>query len=119
MTTEAQLEAEARVRKLEEELSLERDMPLSTALLASGLGDKVGEQDNQSETLPHPLAKLGGCKLPRIKVQMLVTKPDWDTQRWNPWEGEESDEEDVVVIDSEMDKVPCAIRPLIQRKAKA
>ena len=31
---------------------------------------------------------------------MLVTKPDWDTKRWNPWESEEKEEEDVMVIDN-------------------
>lgn len=38
----AQLEAEARVRKLEE-LKLEKDIQLSTILLFSGLTDKVEE----------------------------------------------------------------------------
>lgn len=50
-------------------------------------------------------AKLGRPELPWIKVQEPVTKFNWDT---NPWESEESKEEDIVVIDSETDKRPCA-----------
>lgn len=45
-------------------------------LLASGLADKVGVQDNKLENLVCHFAKMGGCKLPHIKVQVLVTKPD-------------------------------------------
>ena len=51
--------------------------------------------------------------LPLIKMQTLVTKPNWDTKKWTPWESEESEEEDVVVIDSETDKASHTIRPLI------
>lgn len=50
LTADAQLEAEAKVGKLEEELRLEKIVWLSTILLALGLADKVGEQDNQLET---------------------------------------------------------------------
>ena len=70
----AQLEAEARVRKLEE-LKLEKDIQLSTILLFSGLTDKVEEQNNL-ETLACHFSKLGGHKLPWMKIQVLVTKPD-------------------------------------------
>ena len=42
--TDAQLEAEAWVRELEEELKLEKNVQLSTALLALWLADKVKEQ---------------------------------------------------------------------------
>ena len=38
--TDAQPQAEALIRKLEEELRLEKDVPLSTALLASRLTNK-------------------------------------------------------------------------------
>lgn len=41
-----------------------------------------------------------------------------DTKRWNPWGSEES-EEDVVVIDSEVDKMLSTVGPLVQRKGKA
>lgn len=34
-----------------------------------------------------------------------MTKPDWDAKRWNPWESEE-DQEQNLVIDSEMDQTP-------------
>ena len=57
-------EAEARVRSLEEELRLEKDMQLFTALLASKLADKVGEQDNKLATSVCHCAKLRGRKLP-------------------------------------------------------
>lgn len=46
-----QLEAEAQVKELKEELWLEKDMQLSTTMLASGLANKVGEQDNKDLTM--------------------------------------------------------------------
>ena len=79
---------------------------MSTTLLALGLADKVREQDNRLKTLADCFAKLVGYKLLCIKVQALVTKPDWDTKRWNPLESEESEEEDV--MGSETDTKPCA-----------
>ena len=48
-----------------------------------------------------------------------MTKPNWDSNGWNPWVSQEREEEDVVVIDSETRERPCAIQPLIQGKAKA
>ena len=33
-----------------------------------------------------------------------MTKPDWDTKWWNPWESEESQEEDVVGIHGEVNE---------------
>lgn len=84
LNTDAWLEAEVWVRKSEEELRLEKDMQLSTLLLASGLVDKVGKQPIKLETLMCHFAKPGGHKLWGIKVQMLMTKPDWDSERWNP-----------------------------------
>lgn len=41
----------------------------------------------------------------------LVTKPDWDAERGDPWESEESEEEDVV-IDSEVDEMLLPSWPL-------
>ena len=64
------------MRKLGEQLKLEKDVQLSTTLLASGLTDKVGEQNNKLETLACHFAKLGGHKLSWIKVRVLVTKCD-------------------------------------------
>ena len=43
-------------------------------------------------------------------------RPDWDTKSWNPWESDDSEEEDVVVIDEETDERSCAVGPLIQRQ---
>ena len=85
----------------------------------SGLADKLTEQDNKLETLICHFAKLGGCKLPWIKVLVLVPKPNWDTQRWYPWESQEREEEEVLVTDRKMEKMPIAIQPLIHRKGKA
>lgn len=48
----AQLEAETRGRKLEEELRIEKHMQGSAALLASGLADKVGKQDKVEISMP-------------------------------------------------------------------
>lgn len=70
LVTDAQLEADAPVKKLEE-LRLEKGVWLSTTLLASGLADQVGEQDNMLEIVACCCAKLGGCKLPWIKVPAL------------------------------------------------
>ena len=53
------LKAETRVRKLEEKVK--KDMWLFTTLLASGLPDKMGEQDNKLESSECHFAKLGGC----------------------------------------------------------
>lgn len=36
------------------------------------------------EKLTHHFAKVGGHKLPQIKVQKLVTYPDGDAEKWNP-----------------------------------
>lgn len=43
--TNVQVDADAQVRKLEEELRFKKNIQLSTTLLASGLADKMGEQD--------------------------------------------------------------------------
>lgn len=48
---------------MKEELRLEKDMWVSTVLLASGLANEGGEQDNKLETLKCYFAKLGGQKL--------------------------------------------------------
>lgn len=64
----AQLKAEAGVREVEGKLRLEKDVWLSATLLVSVLADKAGEQDDELEILVCYFAKLGGCKLPCIKV---------------------------------------------------
>lgn len=66
-----QLQAEAQVRKLEQELKLKKDVQLSTTLLASGLADKMEEQNNKLNTLVWCFTKLGGYKLPRIRSECL------------------------------------------------
>lgn len=63
-----QLEAEAQIKKLKEELRLEKDMQLSTTL-SFRAGDRVGEQD-KLENL-QCLTKLRRDELPWIKVQGL------------------------------------------------
>ena len=50
LDTNAQPEAEAQVRQVGEQLKAEKNVQLSTTLLASGLTDKVGEQNNKLET---------------------------------------------------------------------
>ena len=84
---------------------------MSTALLALGLADRVGEQDSKLEYLECHFEKLGGSKLQWIKVQALVTKPDWDTNGWNPWESEESKGEDAVGFDNETVEKPLPSDP--------
>ena len=69
LASDAQLEAEAQVRKMEEELSLEKDVQLSTTLLTSGLEDEVEEQHKNLVTLVCPFSKQGGHKLLWIKIQ--------------------------------------------------
>ena len=51
LDTDAQLEAEAQVRKLEEEPKLEKARQVSTSLLALQLANKVGEQEKKLENL--------------------------------------------------------------------
>ena len=65
------LEAEAQVRQLGEQLKAEKNVQLSTTLLASGLTDKVGEQNNKLETFACHFAEWGGQKAPWIKVWVL------------------------------------------------
>lgn len=77
------------------------DVHMSTALLTSGLTDKVGEQDNKLETLElRSFENLGGNKMQWIKVQVLVINSDQDVKGQNPWESEESEGEDAVVLDN-------------------
>lgn len=77
------------------------DVHMSTALLTSGLTDKVGEQDNKLETLElRSFENLGGNKMQWIKVQVLVINSDQDVNGQNPWESEESEGEDAVVLDN-------------------
>lgn len=73
LDTDAQLEAEPQIRKLEEQLRLERGIWLFTTLLASGTADKMGKQDNKLESLASHFAKLGRAQLLWIKIQVLVT----------------------------------------------
>ena len=74
------------------------------------VSDKAGEQNSRLETLACHFAKLSGHKLPWIVLRRaLVPKPDCYARRWNSWESEESEEEDVVLIDSEMDQILPAI----------
>lgn len=56
LDTDAQLEAEAQVRKLGKELNLEKDVQFSTTRLA----DKVEELNNNLENLLCHLVKLRG-----------------------------------------------------------
>ena len=56
---------------------------MSTTLPALGLAEKVGEEDNKLRNLVVNFAKLKGYKMPWVKIQELVTKPDWDTKRRN------------------------------------
>lgn len=103
------------MRKLKREPRREKNMRLFTILLALELADKVGEQDIKLENLAGRFAKLGRRKLPWITVRALVTKLDWDVKKRNSLESEER-EENVMVIDSKMDKAPHAVWPQIKRK---
>lgn len=82
---DAQLEAEAQVRKLEEGLRLEKDRQ-GPLLCSLGVGDEVGEQDKKLENFGCHSTKLGGRKWPWGKVPAFVTKSDWNSNRRNPWE---------------------------------
>lgn len=63
LDTDAKLESKIQVRKLEEELRVEKDVWLPTTLLALGQSQKVEEQDNKLETVVCHFAKLGRHKL--------------------------------------------------------
>lgn len=82
---DAQLEAEAQVRKLEEGLRLEKDRQCPL-LCQPGLADKVGESRIRNRRTGCHSTKLGGCKWPWRKVPVFVTKSDWSISRRNPWE---------------------------------
>lgn len=76
LATNAQLEAEAQFRKLEDELKLREQHAVFYYSTSSGLADKVEEQNNSLETLACHFAKLGEHMLLQIKVQVLVTKSE-------------------------------------------
>lgn len=67
LDTNDQLKVEAQVRKLVK-LRLEKDMQVSTTLLALGLADKMEEQNNKLKTLVCSFAKHRGYKLRYIKI---------------------------------------------------
>lgn len=58
LATDTQLESEVQVAKFQEELRLEKDVPVSTTVLALGLADRPGGQGNKLEALDHCSAKL-------------------------------------------------------------
>ena len=43
-----------------------------------------------------------------MKIKVLLPKPERDVMKWDPWESEGSEEEDVVVTDTEVDETPSA-----------
>lgn len=48
-----------------------------------------------------------------------MTKPGWEARRWNPWESEESKEENVVGAGHEVVEIFHAMETLIRGKAKS
>lgn len=68
---QCQTRAGAPVRKLEEELRIEKDVLGSSALLASGLADKVGEQDNKLETFSVILQSSEGASCHGLRCELL------------------------------------------------
>lgn len=67
---DVQCEAKAQVRRLE----------VVHYSIGFKLEDKVRQQDNNLENSMNHFGKLGGCELPRIKVQELLAKPNCDTK---------------------------------------
>lgn len=65
LATNDQLETKDQITKSEEELLLEKDIGMSTNLLAAGLTD-TGEQNKKLEIFVCSSAKLEGCKLPQV-----------------------------------------------------
>lgn len=94
LNTDAQPEAESQVRKLEE-LRLEKDvwLPLPCFLRAGGQGKTGYEGGNLSVCF----AKLRGANCQESR-SFLVTKPDQDPKRLNPWEARRVQREGAVVI---------------------
>lgn len=79
----------------------------------------MGEQDNKLEDLVCHFTKLGGPELHRLR-QGLLTKPAWDSRKWNSLGKEEGKEEANVMIDSKTDEMPhVSDLYVIQMKAKA
>lgn len=75
LDTDVQVEADILIRMLEEELRLEKVMWSCTPLMASGLADKVGEQDN-TWRFQHATLQARSAQTPKIKVPVLETKPN-------------------------------------------
>lgn len=74
---------------------------MSTALITSGLTEKLGEQDNKLQTLDlRSFENPGGKTMQWIKFRVLAINSDQDVKGWNPWESEASKGEDVVVLDN-------------------
>lgn len=63
LVMDVQLEADVGAEMIEEEPRSEKDVRLSTAPLASGLTDVMGEQDGKLENLGCRFVKLGGFTL--------------------------------------------------------
>ena len=93
VATDTQLEAEDLVRKLEEKLRLENDMQC--------LGWQERWENRMISRRPQWAIlqnwEARGTKAAWIKVQALVTQPDWDAKRWKSWESKENKKEDVTL----------------------
>lgn len=67
-----------KVRRLEEELQLEKDMRTSTSMFASSLADKLKTQDTHLAPLACCFIQLRGKELCWPKVQAFLPKLDWN-----------------------------------------
>lgn len=80
-----------------------------TILLAPGLAEWVGEQDNPSENSMCHFVKSESHKTPQIKIWVLVTKSDQDPKKWTLQKSRKGKKETVVMRDGERDKLPYVI----------
>ena len=91
---------------------------MPAALLAMGLADKVRAGEYNGD-LPVSCVKLGAREPLRIKVGALVRMPAWDAGRWHPRGNDQSEEEGIVVTDSETDEASlCCPTPNIKGNYK-
>lgn len=110
------LQAEAWVRNLEGELRLGKD-----GCVHCSVGFRTCKQGGRESRIINwafacSSAKLEGQDPLTVKAWPHGTTPSWETKTWNPWKSEEIEGQDVT--DTEGDKMPRAIQPLIQRKPK-
>lgn len=40
-----------------------------------------------------------GCRVPHTRVRAVVFQGSWDPEAWDSWDGDSSDEEDIILVE--------------------